>query len=170
MSRTSISRVALVAAFGLATAFAGFAPVMAADFTKEQLAAARAAIESSHVSDGFDNVLLGVAQQAKANFIRSNPSFSTQIEAATNKVAIELASERIELDHQIQQIWAAKFTVQELQDIAKFYNSPVGQKLSKETSAMVANSMQAVQIYQQKLSQDMAAKVREELKKQGLPF
>jgi outer membrane protein OmpA-like peptidoglycan-associated protein len=35
---------------------------------------------------------------------------------------------------------------------------------------MVNQSMQAVQAYQQKLSQDMAQKVREELKKQGLPF
>jgi hypothetical protein len=165
-----MSRVALVAAFGLATAFATLTPAAAADFTKEQLAAARAAIDASHVSDGFDNVLLGVTQQAKANFIRSNPSFSSQIETATNKVAIDLAGERVELDRQIQQIWAAKFTVPELQEITRFYTSPVGQKLSKETAGMVAYSMQAVQIYQQKLSQDMAIKVREELKKQGLPF
>jgi len=170
MSRSCLSRVAIVAAFGLATAFAGLAPAGAADFTKEHLAAARAAIDASHVADGFDNVLYGVAQQAKANFIRSNPSFSSQIEAATDKVAVELASERIDLDRQVQQIWAAKFSPAELQEIARFYTSPVGVKLAKETTAMVAASVQSVQAYQQKLSQDMVTKVREELKKQGLPF
>jgi hypothetical protein len=170
MSRPSLPHIARIAALGLATTFVTLSPVLAADFSKEQLAAARAAIEASHVADGFDNVLLGVAQQAKNNFVRSNPSYSTQIEAATNKVAVQLASERVELDRQIQQIWASKFTIPELQEITKFYTSPVGQKLSKETSAMVGQSMQAVQIYQQKLSEDMATKVREELKKQGLPF
>jgi len=170
MPRPSLPHIARVAALGFATAFVTLAPAVAADPTKEQLAAARAAIEASHVADGFDNVLLGVAQQAKSNFIRSNPSFSSQIEAATNKVAVDLAGERVELDHKIQQIWAAKFTIPELQEITRFYTSPVGQKLSRETSSMVANSMQAVQIYQQKLSEDMATKVREELKKEGLPF
>lgn len=170
MSRSRLSRVAMIAALGFATLLPTFTSATAAEFTKEQLAAARAAIEASHVNDGFDNVLLGVAEQAKANFVRSNPSYSRQIEDATNKAAVELAGERVELDHEIQKIWAAKFTIPELQEIARFYTSPVGVKLAKETTGMVAQSVQAVQTYQQKLSQDMVTKVREDLKKQGLPF
>jgi hypothetical protein len=166
----SRSRLTLIAALGLAMTLPCLTTAGAADFSKEQLAAARAAIEASHVNDGFDNVLLGVTEQAKANFIRSNPSYSRQIEDATNKVAVELAGERVELDHQIQQIWAAKFTIPELQEITKFYTSAVGVKLAKETTGMVAQSVQAVQAYQQRLSQDMVTKVRDELKKQGLPF
>jgi hypothetical protein len=169
MSRSFLSRLAIAAVFGLAAATAA-SPVLAADYTKEQLAAARAAIEASHVADGVDNLLLGVAQQTKSNLIRTAPSFSNQIEAATNKVAIELAGERVDLDHAIQQLWASKFTTQELQDIAKFYSSPLGQKLAKETNGLLASASQDLQIYQQKLAQDMYQKTREELKKQGLPF
>ncbi|MDR3495369.1 MAG: DUF2059 domain-containing protein [Ancalomicrobiaceae bacterium] len=169
MTRTSAFRAAAFAAVG---AFALMtAPANSADtFTKEHLAAARAAIEASHVSDGFDNVLVAVADQTKANFVRSNPSFSTQIEAATNKVAVDLAARRVDLDHQVQQFWAAKFSQAELEDITKFYSSPVGQKLAKETNGIVAASVHAVQIYQGQLAQDMVTKVRAELKKQGLPF
>lgn len=170
MSRSRLTRLALGASLTLAICCASFQPTLSADFTKEQLSAAKAAIEASHVADGFDNVLLAVAQQAKSNFIRSNPSYSTQIEAATDKVALQLASERVDLDRQIQSIWANKFSVAELNDIAKFYSSPVGVKLAKETAGLVALSVQSVQIYQQKLSQDMVVKIREELKKQGLPF
>jgi uncharacterized protein len=170
MTRTFASRVALAAALGLAAVLTVAAPAAAETYTKEHLAAARAAIDASHVSDGFDNVLVVVAEQTKTFFIRANPAISTQVEDATNKVAIALAARRPELDHEIQQIWCSKFSQAELQDIAKFYTSPLGQKLAKETTNMVQASVRVVQIYQQKLSQDMVAQVREELKKKGLPF
>jgi len=166
----SRSRLTLIAALGLAMTLPCLSAAGAAEFSKEQLAAARAAIDASHVNDGFDNVLLGVTERAKATFIRSYPSYSRQIEDATNKVAVELAGERVELDHQIQQIWAAKFTIPELQEITKFYTSPVGVKLAKETPGMVAQAVPALQAYEQKLSQDMVTKLREELKKLGPPF
>ncbi|MDR3376859.1 MAG: DUF2059 domain-containing protein [Ancalomicrobiaceae bacterium] len=168
MTRTSAFRAAAFAAVGAFVLMS--VPANAETYTKEHLAAARAAIEASHVTEGFDNVLVAVADRTKDNFIRSNPSFSTQIEAATNKVALELAARRVEIDRQVQQFWAAKFSQAELQDIAKFYTSPVGQKLVKETNGIAAASVQAIQVYQAGLSQDMVAKVREELKKQGLPF
>jgi hypothetical protein len=165
-------RAATLAALVLAcqVAVSSFASAAEAPISKEQLAAARAAIEASHVTDGVDNVLLAVAQQAKTNFIRSSPSYSAQIEAAANKAAIELASQRVDIDRQIQQIWAAKFTIDELKAIATFYQSPVGQKLTRETGGLVAESAQALQAYQIKLSQDMVTKTRDELRKQGLPF
>jgi hypothetical protein len=165
------TRVATVAAFGVACQFATL-PSMAADTppTKEQLSAARAAIEASHVTDGVDNVLLAVAQQAKTNFIRTSPSYSVQIEAAVNKAAIELASQRVDVDRQIQQVWASKFTLDELKTIAAFYSSSAGQKLTRETPSLVNESAQALQAYQIKLSQDIVTKTRDELRKQGLPF
>ncbi len=164
------SRLAFAAAFAFATLLSAPLAMAADPFTKEHLAAARAAIDASHVADGFDKVLLGVAQQTKATLIRNNPSFSSQIEAATNKVAIQLAVERPTLDKEIQQVWCSKFSQAELMEIAKFYNSPIGQKLAKETGAMVAQTVPIVQGYQKKLEQDMFKLVPEELKKQGLPF
>lgn len=164
------TRVATVAAFGVACHLATLPAAAADTFSKEQLAAARAAIEASHVTDGVDNVLLAVAQQAKTNFIRSSPSYAVQIEAAVNKSAIELASQRVDIDRQVQQIWASKFTLDELKAIAAFYQSAAGQKLTRETPALVNESAQALQGYQIKLSQDIVTKTRDELRKQGLPF
>lgn len=139
----------------------------APEYAKEHLAAARAAIEASKVAEGFDNILLGVAQQTKSLFQRSNPSLIPVIEDVTNKVAIEMAARRVDLDREIQKVWASKFSKAELDEIAKFYNSPVGKKLAGETQNMVAASAQIVVGWQQKLSQDMVAKVREEMKKRG---
>lgn len=140
----------------------------AEDFAKDHLAAAKTAIEASHVADGLDNILIVVAQQTKGLLSRNDPSHSSQIDAATNAAALELAAKRPELDRQVQEIWAARFTKPELEEIAKFYASPVGQKLSKETGNLVQMSSVAAQVWQQKIGQELLAKVREDLKKQGI--
>jgi len=157
------SRLAVAAlVFGLA------APAFAEDYAADHLAAAKAAITASHVSDGLDNILIGVAQQTKAMLSRTNPAQSSLIDQLTNTAALELAAQRPALDRQIQEIWAARFTKDELTKIAEFYNSPVGQKLSKETSGMVQMSGIAAQVWQRKIGEEMLVKVREAAKAKGV--
>ncbi|MER2605345.1 MAG: DUF2059 domain-containing protein [Siculibacillus sp.] len=139
----------------------------AEDYAKDHLAAAKQAIEVSHVGDGLDNILIAVAQQTKTLLARTNPALSSTIDEITNAAALELAAKRPELDKQIQEIWAARFSKAELEEISRFYASPVGQKLSKETGGMVQMSGVAAQVWQQKIGQEMLAKVREEMKKRG---
>lgn len=163
MSKPIALRLAVaVLAAGLSTA------AFAEDFAKDHIAAAKAAIEASHVADGIDNILIGVTQQTKALLVRTNPALSAQIDEVTNAAAIELAGRRPELDRQIQEIWAARFSKAELDEIAKFYNSPVGQKLTKETNGIVQMTAVAAQVWQQKIGQDLLARVREEMKKRGI--
>ena len=137
------------------------------EFTKEHLAAAQAAIAAAKVNEGFDNVLIDVALRTKQNLVRTNPSLSNQIEEVVNKVALELAARRPELDRQVQEIWAVRFSKAELDDIAKFYNSPVGQKLNKETPGIVRFTTAAVGVWQNAISQEMINRVREEMTKRG---
>ncbi len=142
--------------------------VRAEDYAKDHLASAKTAIEASHVADGLDNILIAVAQQTKSLLSRNNPAHSSAIDEVTNAAAIELAAKRPELDRQVQEIWAARFSKAELDEIAKFYSSPVGQKLSKETNGLVQMSTVAAQVWQQKISQEMLNKVRDEMKKRGV--
>jgi hypothetical protein len=163
MSKPIALRLAVaVLAAGLSTA------AFAEDFAKDHLAAAKAAIEASHVSDGIDNILIGVAQQTKQLLVRTNPAISAQIDEVTNAAALELASRRPDLDRQIQEIWAARFSKAELEEIARFYNSETGRKLTKETTGIIQMTGVAAQVWQQKIGQDMLAKVREEMKKRGV--
>lgn len=142
-------------------------PALAEDYTKDHLAAAKAAIEASHVNEGFDNLLIGVTQQTKQMLGRTNPALSSQIDEVANLVALQLAAKRPELDYQVQEIWAARFSKAELEEITKFYSSPVGVKLTKETSGMVRMTGVAAQVWQQKIGQEMVEKIREEMKKRG---
>ena len=181
MNRSLAARLAAASLLAVVTtgamapaALAQTAPAPAAQapqtvtFTKEHLAAAQAAIAASHVNEGFDNVLIDVALRTKQSLVRSNPSFSAQIEEAVNKVALELAAKRPELDRQVQEIWAVRFTKDELDQITKFYNSPVGQKLNKETPGIVRFTTAAVGVWQNALAQEMLERVRTELVKRGI--
>lgn len=163
MIHSLASRLAVATlVFGLAT------PAFAEDYAADHLAAAKAAITASHVADGLDDILIGLTQQTKAMLSRTNPAQTNLIDQLVNTAALELAAKRPELDKQIQEIWAARFTKDELQKIAEFYNSPVGQKLSKETIGMVQMSGVAAQVWQRKIGEELVTKVREAAKAKGV--
>ena len=141
---------------------------MAEDIAKDHLAAAKAAITASKATEGFDEILIGIAAQTKQLLVRRAPAASSQIEEVTNATALELVGRRAELDHQIQEVWAGRFTKAELEEITKFYSSPVGQKFAKEMGAISQMITMAAQVWQKKLGEEMITKVRAEMKKRGV--
>lgn len=166
ISRIS-SRLALLGATAvLAIGLSGAA--MAEDYAKDHLAAAKAAIVAAKVNQGFDDILIGVTAQTKQVLVRRAPAAASQIEEVTNAAALELVAKRADLDRQVEEIWAARFTKGELEEIAKFYNSPVGQKFTKEIAPISQLIGAAVQVWQKKIGDEMVAKVRAEMKKRGI--
>jgi hypothetical protein len=168
-----LAAAAVVLALGLGPAVAQQAPQQPAapakpqTFTKDHLASAKAAVDSSHMFDTLDQLLLNVTLQVKSTYIKNNPSLGAMIDEVTNKVALELAAKRPDLDHQIQVAWATHFTKAELDDIAKFLASPTGQKWTKELAGVINGSGQAIQAWQKSISDTMMVRVREELLKRG---
>ena len=59
------------------------------------------------------------------------------------------------------------FTEQELKDLLAFYKSPVGKKLIAEQPTIVDASLKFAQDWANKLSDEVIAKMRDELKKKG---
>ena len=166
ISRITSSLARLGATAVLVAGLAGGA--MAEEYAKDHLAAAKAAISAAKVTEGFDEILIGVAAQTKQMLVRRAPAASSQIEEATNAAALELVSRRAELDGQVQEIWAARFTKAELEEIAKFYSSPVGQKFTKEIAPLSQMIAIAAQVWQKKVGEEMLTKVRAEMKKRGV--
>ena len=64
-------------------------------------------------------------------------------------------------------LYATHFTEPELKAILVFYQSPVGKKLLVEQPTVVDASMRFAQDWANKLSDQVIAKMREELKKRG---
>ncbi|MDJ0932712.1 DUF2059 domain-containing protein [Breoghania sp.] len=172
-----LAAVVLVASLGLAV------PAMAQDqtsgdttsddqenFSKEHLAAARAAIEGGNAFRSFDDILPVIADKTRTLFIRTNPSATKVIDEVTNEVALKLANRRPELDHTIMKVWARRFTTEELKEIATFYRSPVGKKFADLGPELTALSIGAAKQWGDVISTEMVTRVREELNKRGYKF
>ena len=146
------------------------APVAAQEFTSSHLAAARATIEAAKADQQFDNILIVLADQAKALFTRSNPSLVVEIDEVVNQVALDLAKRRPELDRELERVWAARFSEDELKEITAFYTSPVGLKFGESMSLIIQDSVRSAGIWRDALSTEMITKAREELIKRGYQF
>ncbi|MEP3275234.1 MAG: DUF2059 domain-containing protein [Stappiaceae bacterium] len=153
-----------------AVAFAGclsVSSVTAQEYSKEHLDAARAAVITSGGLASFDDILPVMSEQAKALFIRSSPALTEVINATADEIALKLAAKRPALDKKIIEVWAARFSIEELEQIQTFYDSPVGQKFYKLSPEIAALSVQEGKIWRDALSTEMVTMLREELIKQG---
>lgn len=157
----------ILTGFVLAGLMAASLPAMAQDFSPDQLAAARDVIAATHMGDQYDIILPSLAEQAKAQFISQDPGNAKVIEDVVNTVALNLAKRRPELDLQVQQAWAARFTVDEMKQIAAFYTSPLGVKLGQYQPSIMKDSFTAVRAWQDALSADLIQKSRAELEKRA---
>lgn len=164
------SRYLLGPAAGLMFAVAFALPVQAQEFTPSHINAARQAIEAAHASEQFDRILPLLADQAKALFQRSNPSAVADIDAVVNEVALKLASRRPELDRELERLWAARLTEEELNGITAFYTSPVGQKFGQLMPAIVQDSVRAASTWREAISTEIVTLARDELQKRGHTF
>jgi hypothetical protein len=64
-------------------------------------------------------------------------------------------------------LYAQQFNEQELKEILAFYASPVGKKMLTQQPQIVDGSMKFAQNWANKLSEEVIAKMRVELKKRG---
>jgi hypothetical protein len=133
--------------------------------SEAQLEAARNVVVANKALNAFDEILPLMAEQTRTIFIQADPFRSDEVSAVTNDVALQLAPKRKDLNEMIYNIWARRFSVEELQQLAEFYNSPLGQKLATETPSITALSIGAARQWQDQISTEMVSLVRDELQK-----
>lgn len=116
----------------------------------------------------FNPLIAGVVEQAKLLFLQQNPGLSKDLNEIAIKIRNDLAPRFDELVNDVARNYAIHFTEQELKDVLAFYKSPAGKKLITEQSKVVEASMKFAQDWANKLSDQVIAQMREELKKRGL--
>jgi hypothetical protein len=116
----------------------------------------------------FNPLIAGVVEQAKLLFLQQNPGLSKDLNEIAIKIRNDLAPRFDELVNDVARNYAIHFTEQELKDVLAFYKSPAGKKLISEQSKVVEASMKFAQDWANKLSDQVIAQMREELKKRGL--
>ncbi|MAA98336.1 MAG: hypothetical protein CMN87_12625 [Stappia sp.] len=159
---TSLKRLAAVMVFSAAATL----PLAAQEnFTDEHIAAAREAVSASNAIRPFDDVLPLMADRTRTLFIQNDPANTGMIDEVVNEVALELASRRPELNRVVYEVWARRFTVEELKQLADFYRSDLGQKYARVEPELRALSIGAAKQWGDAISTEMVTLVREELTK-----
>lgn len=131
--------------------------VKAQDVTEDQIKAARAAIDAIGATNGFDNILPGLAVRIKAALVQSSPNHEAEINTIVDEQALALAARRADLEREAATIYAKTFTQEELKAIADFYNSPIGKKLLSDGPIATREVAKAAQIWAVGIDRDLRA-------------
>ena len=115
----------------------------------------------------YDPVVPGVIEQAKSVFLQANPTLGKDLNEVALKLRAEYAPRRSEIMDDVAKLYATRFTEQELKDALAFYKSPLGRKLLAEEPNVLDQSMKNAQAWADRLSQEVIAKIRSEMKKRG---
>ena len=115
----------------------------------------------------FNPLIAGVVEQAKNLFLQQNPGLAKDLNEIATKMRADLAPRFTELTDEVAKLYAAHFSEAELKQVLAFYKSPVGMKLIAEQPKVGEESLKFAQDWANKLSDQVIANMRDELKKRG---
>ena len=155
------------AAFGL-TLVMTFCPLANAQQpSPAAMASAKELISITGATTLFGPLIAGVVEQAKGLYLQQNPGLSKDLNEIATQMRTDLQPRFSELTDEVARLYAANLTEQELKDILAFYKTTAGKKLLATQPQIVDSSMKFAQEWANKLSDQVIAKMRDELKKRG---
>ena len=155
-----VATVAVVLAIASPAAYAQ-QPSAAAIVTAKEIVAVTGAMTL------FKPLIPGVVEQSKLLFLQQNPALSKDLNEISAKLRSDLTPRFEELVNDIAKNYATSFTEQELKDILAFYKTSAGRKLITEQPKVVDATLKFAQTWANTLSEQVIAKMRDELKKKG---
>jgi uncharacterized protein len=162
----AIKNAARWAALGLALAI--YCPLASAQQpSPAAMASAKELISVTGATTLLSPLIAGVVEQAKVLYLRQNPSLAKDLNEIAAQMRTDLQPRFSELTDEVAHLYAANFTEQELKDILAFYKTTAGKKLLAEQPKIIDSSMKFAQDWANKLSDQVIAKMRDELKKRG---
>jgi uncharacterized protein len=115
----------------------------------------------------FNPLIAGVIEQARLLLLQQNPSLSKPLTEVAEKLRSDMQPRMDELVTEMASEYTSRFSEQELKDLLAFHKSPLGRKLMVEQPAIVEASLKFAQTWANNLSDEVVAKLRDELKKRG---
>lgn len=162
----AIKNAARLAALGVA--LVTFSPLAHAQQpSAAAISSAKELISITGATTLFSPLIAGVVEQAKVLFLQQNPALSKDLNEIATRMRADLQPRFTELTDEVARLYSQNFTEQELKEILAFYKTPAGKKLLTAQPQVVDASMKFAQDWANKLSDQVIAKMRDELKKRG---
>jgi hypothetical protein len=164
----SILRKALFAA-AFAAVLAG--PSLAQEpgpVSDEARSAARELMEASGAAKQFDQVIPVLTGQLTQTFVRLAPDRSVEIREVMGELVKRFSQRKAELIDEVALIYAQRMSVDDMREVAKFYQSGAGRRLVEAQPQILRQSMSVGQTWGQRIGAELDAEMRRELKKRGI--
>ncbi len=131
------------------------------------MASARELVTIKGAKTIYEPLIGGIIEKAKGMFLQTNPMLSKDLNEVAGKLRADLVPRSAELVTETARLYATRFTEQELKDALAFYKSPLGRKLLVEEPTIADESMRSMASCADKLSEEVVAKMRAEMRKRG---
>jgi uncharacterized protein len=131
------------------------------------LASARELMELKGVKGLVEPVVVGVIEQTKGTILQTNPGLTKDLDEVTAQLRSEYQPRVAEMTNEIVQLYAQRFSEQELKDAVTFYKSPAGKKLLAEEPRILDATYARLQQWAIRFQDEVMTRVRAEMKKRG---
>ena len=131
------------------------------------LAAARALVIACGMSRSFSIVIPQFMDQIAQSLTQTRPEIRQDLNAVLTQLKPEFDRQADEMVDIAAQIYVKQLSEQDLKAADAFFESPAGKKYVETQPAFLTELVTAMQGWQGKISTDMMARVREEMKKKG---
>ena len=158
VARAALLALALVAAAGAAQAQQ---PSPAA------LASARELMDLKGVKSLVEPVVVGVIEQTKGTILQTNPGLTKDLDEVSAQLRNEYQPRIAEMTNEIVQLYAQRFSDQELKEAIAFYKSAAGRKMLAEEPRILDATYARLQQWAIRFQDEVMTRVRAEMKKRG---
>jgi hypothetical protein len=165
LMKRAVAMIALLVV--LAAAGAGTAAAQDTEIAPEHLALARKYVDLTDKSGIYEVSLVETAVQTMRTLLSTNPDIFDPVNAAIEKTLESYKGGKGDLMDQFARVYALNFSVEELQQIVAFYESPVGSKLAAANAQLNESLQRVMQVFEAGMKQEFFRKVRAELKAAG---
>jgi uncharacterized protein len=167
--RFAMAAMIALALFGPAgrAAAQGAAPNATHQPSQAAVLLAKQILELKHADSIFEPIVRGVVVKTRDFFMQTNFMWGKDLNEIADSLIKQYSARAGELLNDAARIYASHFTEAELKQLLAFYQSPLGQKVINEEPKAADESMAFAGSWADKLSEEIIAKMRAEMKKRG---
>lgn len=137
------------------------------EISPEHLAKAREYVDLTDSGQLYERTLIEMGLQVMRLMIQEDPSLREPLITALQTVYDGYLIDRDPLYNQFARIYAIRFSVEELEEIVGFYNTPVGEKLLSQNEGINQDLQLVLGVWSRNTSNEFLSRVRTELRNQG---
>jgi uncharacterized protein len=128
---------------------------------------AREIINAKGANKMYEPVIVEVVDRTKSVLLQTNPMLVRELNDVATQLKAEYAPRVAEILNEVAKMYAARFSEAELKEVLAFYKSAVGQKTIVQEPQILDQSVAFAESWADKFSQEVAARIRAEMKKKG---